>query len=211
MMANSKLSCDGDSKFTLIVGLQNSGKSTFILNDYTEDLARLKRNPESQVPYFIDVESAVSDWLNNAGFIKYLDSKKEEIKASGVKLTNRVKIEYLARYLGDKHLYLDNIHRAAMTKASLLKLLLSGCESGTITALDESQISISLRDIILAENPCKLKLNPPRKYLPTFDITPMIFGILVAVAFATGNHSAGYILAGLATLSFKQSRMAKQS
>jgi hypothetical protein len=199
------------SKFCLMVGLQNSGKTSRLLEEYGEELDRAKSNPELKRPYFIDVELSVSDWLNNAEFIKYLDSLKEGINKQGIKLTNRVKIEYLGRYLADRYLYVDNAHRATMMKASMLKLLLSSCKGATITALDESQIGISLRDVILAEGPCKIRLKPPRKYLPTFDITPLLFGILVTAAFVTGNHSAAYILAGLATLSFKQSRAAKQS
>ncbi len=58
-----------ESKFTLITGLQNSGKSTYILDSYAIDLARLKKHPDTQRSYFIDVELAVSDWLNNADFI----------------------------------------------------------------------------------------------------------------------------------------------
>ena len=110
-----------------------------------------------------------------------------------------------------RYISIDNIHLATAMKSSALKMLLTRCEGATITTIDESQIRISLRDIILAENPINIRLKPPKKYLPTFDITPVIFGALVTAAYMTGNYSAAYILAGLATLSFRQTRKAKQS
>ena len=199
------------SKFILIVGLQNSGKTTYLKNEYKLLQELSQKQSENPKPYFIDAELSVSDWLNVPEFLDYLEEKKSEIKERGIKLTNKVKIEYLSDFLTDKHLLVDNIHRAATLKSAMLKLLLSKCYSATIATLDEGLISISLRDTILAENPNKVTLNTPKKYLPTFDITPAIFGILITLAVVMGNHTAAYVVAGLATMSFRQSRNAKQS
>jgi hypothetical protein len=189
-------------KFTLITGFQNSGKSKLLLERYN--------NEPPEKSYLIDVEMPVSEWVNESHFNEILEQQKEAIKNSGRKMTNRIKMEILIEYLQDKKLFLDNVHRATAAKAPAVKKLLLNCNEAVMTALDEGQISISLRDVILGEEPKQIRLKAKGKYLPTFDITPIIFGCLIITAFATGHFSAGYILAGIATITFRM-RAAKQS
>jgi len=188
-------------RFTLIIGLQNSGKSSALTKAFQDC---------EEPSFFIDADMPVSEWMNVTEFAEVLEKAKEQAKENQRKLTNRVKMEALMEFIQDKHLFLDNIHRATTSKTHYVKELLLKCQKGTITTLDEGQISISLRDIILAEEPEKVNLKSQGKYLPTFDVTPIVFGCLIMAAFLTGNHSAGYILAGLATMSFRM-RSAKQT
>jgi hypothetical protein len=125
----------------LVVDLHNSGKSTYVKPEYKEAvLASTKTGLKT--PDFIDVESAISDWINDAGFLKFIEVRKDEIKERGIKLTNKVKIEHLSIYINGRHLYLDNIHKAISLKSSRSKLLLYPYEYATITIIYDSKIGI---------------------------------------------------------------------
>jgi len=196
-----------DKTFTLIIGLQNSGKTTHLMRLYQKQRQAHEEGENEPDAYFIDGMRAVSEWFNDPEVLAYFKNSD----TGGRKLNNEVKGELFANYLVDYQVvvFIDNLHKVTATKTLLIKKILEQCEQVVMATTDEGQIVINLRDYIEHFEPKKIHLRSKRM-IPTFDITPFLFLILIGMAITFGYVGSALMIAGFAVGNMQAWKKAKQ-
>jgi hypothetical protein len=194
--------------FTLIIGLQNSGKTTELETLYkAQQQAHIEGAENQPDAYFIDAQLAMSEWFNDPEVLFQLTSSDTQ----GRKLTNAVKGKIFVNYLAQQRrvVFIDNLHKVTPTKVPLVKEILERCQRVVMTTTDEGQIVLTLRNYIEHFTPTKIYLKS-RWFIPTFDITPLLYGILIIAAVLAGYGGSAIIVAGLAVRDMYAWKRAKQ-
>jgi hypothetical protein len=168
-------------KYIIITGAENAGKTH-----------HLKEMRQQQPGAWLDSKAPATEWL-----AQFSELEQEKGALLGYKF------ELLTQHLKftPTILYVDNIDKVSGRKADFLKALLLVAQSVVVTAQDEGLIPIALRDILLTPDEFEIIRLKGKNWLPSYDVTHILTGVLAIGAFTTGFYEAALIITTLGILS----------